>query len=151
MMQNSRLLRKSLTRTGVRRCLSVRWTSDIATLGGSVRHPTASGTGTALMPSYHPKAIEPRWQQYWDVHQTFRTPDAPAKPGQPKFYVLDMFPYSSGSGLHVGHPEGYTATDILARYRRMCGWHVMHPMGWDAFGLPAEEHARKTRVHPREN
>jgi leucyl-tRNA synthetase len=103
------------------------------------------------MPSYHPKAIEPRWQKYWDQHQTFRTPDAPAKPGQPKFYVLDMFPYPSGSGLHVGHPEGYTATDILARYRRMCGWHVMHPMGWDAFGLPAEEHARKTGEHPAIN
>jgi leucyl-tRNA synthetase len=103
------------------------------------------------MPGYHPKAIEPRWQKYWDEHQTFRTPDAPSKPGQPKFYVLDMFPYPSGSGLHVGHPEGYTATDILSRYRRMCGWHVMHPMGWDAFGLPAEEHARKTGEHPAIN
>jgi leucyl-tRNA synthetase len=103
------------------------------------------------MPNYHPKAIEPRWQKYWDEHQTFRTPDIAPKPGQPKFYVLDMFPYPSGSGLHVGHPEGYTATDILARYRRMCGWHVMHPMGWDAFGLPAEEHARKTGEHPAVN
>src|SRR5262245_257554 len=103
------------------------------------------------MPSYHPKAIEPRWQRFWADNQTFRTPDAPAKPDQKKFYVLDMFPYPSGAGLHVGHPEGYTATDILARYRRMCGWHVMHPMGWDAFGLPAEQHAIKTGQHPRIN
>jgi leucyl-tRNA synthetase len=102
------------------------------------------------MPNYHPAAIEPRWQKYWAEHQTFRTPDEP-KAGQQKFYVLDMFPYPSGSGLHVGHPEGYTATDILARYRRMCGWHVMHPMGWDAFGLPAEQHAIKTGTHPSVN
>src|SRR5262245_54991275 len=102
------------------------------------------------MPNYHPAAIEPRWQKYWAEHQTFRTPDEP-KPGQRKWYVLDMFPYPSGSGLHVGHPEGYTATDILARYRRMCGWHVMHPMGWDAFGLPAEQHAIKTGTHPSVN
>src|SRR5512144_1992778 len=103
------------------------------------------------MPGYHPKNIEPRWQQYWLEKQTFRTPDLPTQPGQQKFYVLDMFPYPSGSGLHVGHPEGYTATDILARYRRMCGWHVMHPMGWDAFGLPAEQHAIKTGTHPSVN
>ncbi len=103
------------------------------------------------MPGYHPKSIEPRWQEYWKENQTFRTPDLPAKSDQKKFYVLDMFPYPSGSGLHVGHPEGYTATDILARYRRMCGWHVMHPMGWDAFGLPAEQHAIKTGTHPRIN
>ncbi len=103
------------------------------------------------MPSYHPKAIEPKWQRYWDEHQTFRTSDHPASPQQRKFYVLDMFPYPSGSGLHVGHPEGYTATDILARYRRMQGWHVMHPMGWDAFGLPAEQHAIDTGEHPAIN
>ena len=102
------------------------------------------------MPSYHPAAIEPRWQKFWAEQQTFRTPDEP-KPGRQKYYVLDMFPYPSGSGLHVGHPEGYTATDILARYRRMCGWHVMHPMGWDAFGLPAEQHAIKTGTHPSVN
>ncbi|MFO0848677.1 MAG: leucine--tRNA ligase [Gemmataceae bacterium] len=105
------------------------------------------------MPSYNPADVERRWQQYWESNKTFRTPDPgdPAVAGKPKYYVLDMFPYPSGSGLHVGHPEGYTATDILARFQRMRGRHVLHPMGWDAFGLPAEQHAIATGEHPRGN
>ena len=99
--------------------------------------------------AYDPQAIEPRWQQYWEANKTFRAPD-PGQPGgdKPKYYVLDMFPYPSGNGLHVGHPEGYTATDIISRYKRMNGCNVLHPMGWDSFGLPAENHAMKTGTHP---
>ncbi len=95
--------------------------------------------------AYDPKSIEPRWQQYWDEQRTFRVTEDPARP---KYYVLDMFPYPSGAGLHVGHPEGYTATDILARWKRMSGFNVLHPMGWDALGLPAERAAEREGLHP---
>ncbi len=98
--------------------------------------------------------FEPKWQSRWEEQKTFSVPN-PGEPGfdasKPKYYVLDMFPYPSGSGLHVGHPEGYTATDIITRYKRMNGVNVLHPMGWDAFGLPAEQHAIKTGEHPRIN
>ena len=95
--------------------------------------------------------FEPQWQAYWEEHQTFRVAN-PGEPGfdasRPKYYVLDMFPYPSGAGLHVGHPEGYTATDIIGRFKRMNGYNVLHPMGWDSFGLPAEQYAIKTGQHP---
>ena len=101
----------------------------------------------AAMTRYDPAAIEPKWQAYWNDHDTFQTHEGAERP---KAYILDMFPYPSGSGLHVGHPEGYTATDIMARYRRANGYDVLHPMGWDAFGLPAEQHAILTGTHPRD-
>ncbi|MGD9613184.1 MAG: leucine--tRNA ligase, partial [Kiritimatiellia bacterium] len=99
--------------------------------------------------AYPHSDIETKWQKFWEQHKTFRTPDE-IDPAQPKFYVLDMFPYPSGAGLHVGHPEGYTATDIQARYKRMKGFNVLHPMGYDSFGLPAEQYAIKTGEHPRQ-
>ncbi|MBX3274481.1 MAG: leucine--tRNA ligase [Sandaracinaceae bacterium] len=94
---------------------------------------------------YEPSEIEPKWQAYWERDETFRTPEGTERP---KRYVLDMFPYPSGAGLHVGHPEGYTASDIVTRYLRANGYAVLHPMGFDAFGLPAEQHAVKTGTHP---
>ena len=97
--------------------------------------------------SYDPKAIEARWQAIWREKQFFR---AEIDPSKPKYYVLDMFPYPSGAGLHVGHPKGYIATDIVSRYKRMRGFRVLHPMGWDACGLPAEQYAIETGTHPRE-
>jgi len=100
------------------------------------------------MPRYQPSRIEPKWQEWWAARGTFATPRLP---GGRKTYVLDMFPYPSGDGLHVGHPEGYTATDIVSRFERMRGTSVMHPMGFDAFGLPAEEHAIRTGTPPRES
>ena len=98
------------------------------------------------MPRYDFKRIEPKWQDYWKQNETFKVDSF--EPGREKLYALDMFPYPSGSGLHVGHPEGYTATDIVCRYARNKGKQVLHPMGWDAFGLPAEEYAIKTQTHP---
>lgn len=96
--------------------------------------------------SYNFREIEQKWQDYWDEHKTFYTDVWDFS--KPKFYALDMFPYPSGQGLHVGHPEGYTATDIISRMKRMQGYNVLHPMGWDAFGLPAEQYAIKTGNHP---
>jgi leucyl-tRNA synthetase len=136
-----------------------------------IRHCSAGRAATKFGPmaqtrrQYPFHLIEPKWQKAWDTQQTFRAwnpgeaipPEHPfarrhagLKPEQlPKHYILDMFPYPSGAGLHVGHPEGYTATDILARYRRALGFHVLHPMGWDAFGLPAEQFALRHGRHPR--
>ncbi len=100
------------------------------------------------MAVYPFQAIEAKWQRYWAENETFKAPARP-DPARPKFYVLDMFPYPSGAGLHVGHPEGYTATDIVARYKRMRGCNVLHPMGYDSFGLPAQQYAVEHGIHPR--
>src|SRR5207245_10545351 len=98
------------------------------------------------MPGSSPHDIESKRQEYWEQNKTFRAPDDTSKP---KLYVLDMFPYPSGEGLHVGHPEGYTATDMYSRFQRMRGYNVLHPMGYDAFGLPAEQYAIETGTPTR--
>jgi leucyl-tRNA synthetase len=117
-------------------------TSEETTLSGGGTPPLPPG-----VPAIYPFAtIEAKWQQYWDEFRTFQTPIRDLS--KPKKYVLDMFPYPSGSGLHVGHPEGYTASDVMARYWRMKGNDVLHPMGWDAFGLPAEQFAIQTGTPP---
>ncbi|GMO64227.1 MAG: hypothetical protein Ta2A_11740 [Treponemataceae bacterium] len=100
------------------------------------------------MAKYPFETIEPKWQKYWDEHKTFKALEDSAFPKDKRAYVLDMFPYPSSQGLHVGHPEGYTATDIYCRYLRSQGFNVLHPMGFDAFGLPAENYAIKTGQHP---
>src|SRR5690554_5338398 len=101
---------------------------------------------------YNPNEIEPKWQKYWAEHQTFKAENPntqhPTPNTQPKFYVLDMFPYPSGAGLHVGHPLGYIASDIVARFKRHKGFNVLHPQGYDSFGLPAEQYAIQTGQHP---
>src|SRR5262249_34560719 len=96
---------------------------------------------------YHPQRIEPKWQQYWERNHTFCAIDL--DPVRPKLYILDMFPYPSGAGLHVGHPEGYTATDIVCRYNRIRGYNAFHPMGWDACRPPAEKYAVEKNIPPR--
>ncbi|MDA2980124.1 MAG: class I tRNA ligase family protein, partial [Actinomycetota bacterium] len=104
------------------------------------------------MASYNFREIEERWQQIWSDQGIYRVPnpgDAGFDPDKPKMYIVDMFPYPSGSGLHVGHPLGYIGTDIFARYHRMRGANVLHPMGFDSFGLPAEQYAVETGIHPR--
>ena len=100
------------------------------------------------MSKYPFESIEPKWQKYWEENKTFKVREDASFPKEKRMYVLDMFPYPSAAGLHVGHPEGYTATDIYCRYLRMNGYNVLHPMGYDAFGLPAENYAIKTGTHP---
>ncbi len=106
---------------------------------------TSFATVGAAQGSYNHSVVEKKWQHYWEANQLF---ESRRRPGHKKKYVLDMFPYPSGAGLHVGHPEGYTATDIMSRYYRMNDFDVLHPMGWDSFGLPAEQHAINTGTHP---
>ena len=128
-----RIVRPKTLHSLLFRASSVRLYSDSTAAGGLGKN------------AYNHLDVEKKWQKYWDDNEIFVTK---RRPGYPKKYVLDMFPYPSGAGLHVGHPEGYTATDIMARYWRMLDIDVLHPMGWDAFGLPAEQHAINTGTHP---
>ena len=98
------------------------------------------------MKKYNPQKIERKWQKYWRGKKIYKTQESAKKP---KCYVLDMFPYPSGEGLHVGHVKGYIATDIYSRYKKLAGFNILHPMGWDAFGLPAENFAIKNKIHPK--
>lgn len=117
----------------------------LTSIRSSLSSSTDNHKSSSPTPQYSHLDVEKKWQKYWDEKNTFVSI---RRPGKPKKYVLDMFPYPSGAGLHVGHPEGYTATDIMSRFWRMQGYDVLHPMGWDAFGLPAEQHAINTGTHP---
>src|SRR5690606_24690162 len=126
-------------------------TKNIATEAAITGCPSGDPENPFRYTAMFADSIENRWQSWWEEQQTFRTPnpgDSDFDPAKPKFFCLDMFPYPSGAGLHVGHPEGYTATDIVSRFKRLRGYQVLHPMGWDAFGLPAEQYAIQTGVHP---
>jgi leucyl-tRNA synthetase len=130
--------------------LNVRRVNAFRPFGGSKLLRATSQQSFRLLSSNPPEpynhlSVEKKWQQFWDDNEVFV---AKRRPDHPKKYILDMFPYPSGAGLHVGHPEGYTATDIMARYWRMKDYDVLHPMGWDSFGLPAEQHAINTGTHP---
>eukprot|EP00237_Pycnococcus_provasolii_P000311 CAMPEP_0119206038 /NCGR_PEP_ID=MMETSP1316-20130426/40189_1 /TAXON_ID=41880 /ORGANISM="Pycnococcus provasolii, Strain RCC2336" /LENGTH=987 /DNA_ID=CAMNT_0007202437 /DNA_START=57 /DNA_END=3020 /DNA_ORIENTATION=+ len=131
------------------RATTTETTSQPETSSDASSSSAAAANGGGQSQAYPFGFVESKWQKYWAQNKTFRTPDiTKVDTSKPKHYVLDMFPYPSGAGLHVGHPEGYTATDITSRFYRMRGYNVMHPMGWDAFGLPAEQYAIQTGTHP---